>query len=197
MKEQWNARYNSTNYIYGIEPNSFFAESLLKLNPGKILLPGEGEGRNAIYAAQNLWEVHAFDYSNVACEKALRLANKNNVNINYSVHDTNQINFAENSFDLIAVFYLHLITHERIDFHNHLIKLLKPKGVFLAEYFSKEQLNNNSGGPRKSELLYSKSDIFNDFNRLSKVKIEEVKTYLDEGDWHKGQAEVIRIIGNK
>ena len=70
----WDKRYNSPEYVYGKEPNEFFAAELKKLKPGLILLPAEGEGRNAVFAAEQGWKVHAFDSSQVAEDKALSLA---------------------------------------------------------------------------------------------------------------------------
>ena len=65
----------SEEYVYGTEPNQFFKEQLQKIIPaGKLLLPGEGEGRNAVYAAKLGWMVDAFDQSSVARTKALNLA---------------------------------------------------------------------------------------------------------------------------
>ena len=43
MKEFWDQRFSSEEYIYGTEPNEFFRQELLKLAPGRILLPAEGE----------------------------------------------------------------------------------------------------------------------------------------------------------
>jgi len=55
MKAFWEERFGQTSYIYGKEPNKFFAVSLAELSPGRILLPGEGEGRNAVFAARKGW----------------------------------------------------------------------------------------------------------------------------------------------
>jgi Tellurite resistance protein TehB len=74
MKDFWNTRYKEESYAYGIEPNAFFKENIDKLVPGKILLPAEGEGRNAVYAARKGWEVTAFDFSDEAKIKTLKLA---------------------------------------------------------------------------------------------------------------------------
>lgn len=64
MKKLWDSRYSNLNYAYGIEPNKFFKEVLDKNNfTGKILLPAEGEGRNAVYAAKKGLDVTAFDIS--------------------------------------------------------------------------------------------------------------------------------------
>ena len=54
MKEFWNERFSSEEYIYGTEPNLFFKSELDKRTPGDLLMPAEGEGRNAVYAV-NLW----------------------------------------------------------------------------------------------------------------------------------------------
>ena len=51
MKEFWNERYSQEAYAYGTEPNAFFKSRIDQLSPGKLLLPAEGEGRNAVYAA--------------------------------------------------------------------------------------------------------------------------------------------------
>jgi hypothetical protein len=51
MENLWDQRYASDAYFYGTEPNEWFAEKLRILKTGKILLPAEGEGRNAVWAA--------------------------------------------------------------------------------------------------------------------------------------------------
>ena len=62
-QKKWNERYGQKAYAFGTEPNVFLKEQLDELNPGSILFAAEGEGRNAIYAAANGWEAHAFDIS--------------------------------------------------------------------------------------------------------------------------------------
>ncbi|HEY0354603.1 MAG TPA: hypothetical protein VGC29_00285, partial [Flavisolibacter sp.] len=79
----WNKRYADNNWVYGVQPNRFFKQFIDSHKPGRILLPAEGEGRNAVYAAKKGWTVDAFDFSVVARQKALQLAENNNVHINY------------------------------------------------------------------------------------------------------------------
>jgi hypothetical protein len=64
MIDFWNARYSAAEYAYGTEPNAFFKAQLDQLTPGRLLLPAEGEGRNAVYAAKKGWEVAAFEPNN-------------------------------------------------------------------------------------------------------------------------------------
>lgn len=72
MIDFWNERYAEKEYAYGIHPNQFLADSILKLpKHGKILFPAEGEGRNAVYAAKNGFEVTAFDLSSEGKRKQI------------------------------------------------------------------------------------------------------------------------------
>ena len=73
MKKFWNERYADSQYAYGTEPNAFFKSQIDQRPAGRILLPAEGEGRNAVYAATLGWDVYAFDFSTKAKEKALLL----------------------------------------------------------------------------------------------------------------------------
>ena len=56
------------------EPNAYFKKIIDTLFPGKILLAAEGEGRNAVYAASLGWDVYAYDFSEMAYKKAMKLA---------------------------------------------------------------------------------------------------------------------------
>ena len=47
-KTFWDERYSNADYVYGEELNEYLQAQLLKLNPGKILFPAEGEGWNAV-----------------------------------------------------------------------------------------------------------------------------------------------------
>lgn len=63
MSNPWDQRYASDEYVYGTKPNVFFKSQIEQLTPGKILMVAEGEGRNAVHAAEQGWEVTAFDSS--------------------------------------------------------------------------------------------------------------------------------------
>jgi 2-polyprenyl-3-methyl-5-hydroxy-6-metoxy-1,4-benzoquinol methylase len=196
MKEVWNSRYDQTEYIYGIKPNEYLKSFLETHKPGNILLPADGEGRNAVFAAKLGWQVDAFDYSESAKKKANQLANVNNVDINYSVSDV--LHFSTtNSYDLIAVIYLHLIPDIRTQFFAKLSTFLKPGGHILLEAFSKNQLKYSSGGPKDSNLLYDLTEINKDFQDLKIKELIESEIFLDEGDLHQGKANVIRLLAQK
>jgi hypothetical protein len=197
VKEFWDIRYKGDEYIYGKEPNKFFAECIRGLATGKVLLPAEGEGRNAVYAASMAWDVYAFDFSEHAKSKALSLSLENQVFLSYEIASWDEFQAPQDFFDLGAVFFLHLPSQDRKAFHQKLFSWIKPGGKIICEYFSKKQYGLNSGGPQNTSLLYSLEEIRNDFKNLNIQVLEEKKVLLNEGVSHKGDCWVIRIIAEK
>lgn len=194
----WDERYSSKDYVYGEYPNHFLKEQLDKISaPGKLLLPGEGEGRNGVYAAKLGWQVDAIDQSVNAQNKALKLAKKNNVEINYRIVDLTKFVPFKNHYDAVAIIFVHFSQEFRKAFHKTIIDSLKPGGQIILEVFSKDQLGKNSGGPQDLAMLYTLDDIKNDFRSLKTILLEEVNIFLDEGDKHRGVASVIRFVGEK
>ncbi len=198
MKNFWDERYTENEMVYGYKPNRFLEEQLDDLSTGKILLPAEGEGRNAIYAATKGWQVTAFDFSAVAQQKALQWAEKNNVGINYKVSDMLQYNAEPNSFDVIALIYVHMKPEVRYAFHQKVISWLKPGGKLILEAFNPNQINNQSGGPKEQDMLYSRSMLKADFaERMNIDYCGNVTMMLDEGSFHSGKADVVRLMATK
>ncbi|MDD4087804.1 MAG: class I SAM-dependent methyltransferase, partial [Bacteroidales bacterium] len=154
-------------------------------------------GRNAAWAACQGWDVVAVDYSHAGKAKALKLAQKHQVKLDYRVQDLADLNFAENSFDAIALVFVHLPAAVRKRVHQKLIRSLKPNGLFILEAFHKDQLQHNTGGPKNAEMLYDSALLKSDFGDLQLRQLTETRTMLNEGNWHKGQAAVVRFIGIK
>lgn len=203
MKEFWEERYSTEEFAYGMEPNVFFEKTLKKLNlKGAILLPAEGEGRNAVFAAKMGLNVTCFDLSAQGKVKAQKLAALNNVDINYKVGEFLEMEFEENSFDVIALIYAHFPPNVKSEYHKKIATYLKKDGILILEGFSKNQLeinkeNSASFGPKNIEMLYTTESIRDDFLALETVELREELIELNEGIHHKGKGSVIRFIGKK
>ncbi len=202
MSQFWNDRYAAKEYVYGETPNLFFKEQIEKLKPVKILLPAEGEGRNAVFAAKLGWEVSAFDQSSEGQNKAIKLANKNAVEINYTVGEFNNITYTQNHFDLIALIYAHFPGNLKSEYNQKLTTYLKHDGLVIFEAFGKNHLtyrekNPKIGGPDNVEMLYSIEEIKTDFSNFEILLLEEKIIELAEGDHHVGIGSVIRFVGKK
>ena len=197
MKEFWNDRYSAADYVYGKEPNEFFKSEIDKLPAGNLLLPSEGEGRNAVYAAKLSWTVDAFDQSEKGKEKCEALAKENNVTVNYTIADAVEIQLEEDKYDMIAFIFAHYPSSIRKQVHQKCIKALKPGGLLLLEAFNPLQLNNQSGGPKDIDMLYTAELLKSDFGDLNVRLLEELSTVLSEGKHHSGKGDVVRMLATK
>lgn len=196
MQQFWDQRYAENETVYGLNPNRFFKQFIDSRKPGTILLPAEGEGRNAIYAASKNWQVDAFDFSEVAREKALDFARGEKLNINYTLQDISLFK-AEKQFDAVGLIYVHLPEKQRKAFHAEIYKSIKPGGLFVLEAFAKEQAGLSSGGPKDPAMLYDAPSLCSDFPFMHMITCEQKEVVLEEGEYHKGKAAVLRMIGQR
>ena len=202
MKERWDERYKEPEFAYGKAPNVFFKEWLTKFVPGKILMPADGEGRNGVFAAQMGWQVQCFDLSTEGQTKALQLAKENNVSIDYTVGDFDQLDFEAAGFDAIGLVYAHFPADKKSAFHKKLNGYLKPGGIVIFEAFSKQHLQYKKldpkvGGPDDLGMLFSTEELAADFSNYEVLLLTEDIPVLEEGKYHQGQGSVIRFVGRK
>ncbi|MCF8260127.1 MAG: class I SAM-dependent methyltransferase [Melioribacteraceae bacterium] len=197
MKDLWNKRYSEPQYSYGAEPNQFLKENLAGIKPGKALFIAEGEGRNAVYAASLGWVVDAVDFSEEGKRKADLLATEKGVKINYVVEDLENYNFTPDHYDLVVYIFVHLHHDLKREIHQRSISSLKKDGLIIMEVFEIDQLKYSSGGPKTKELLYSLSEIAEDFINLDFQSFSKEEVELGEGKYHQGRGMVIRFIAKK
>lgn len=198
----WDERYAEQEYAYGTAANVYFRKQLQKLEPGKILLPAEGEGRNAVFAAGTGWQVYAFDQSIRGKEKAVALARQNGVEICYAIADAEKAAYPENSFDALALIFAHFPEAKRSAIHQRLLRFLKPGGVLILEGFSRrhsefQKGNPKAGGPRDPEMLFDLEMLKEDFRDFEFQEASEETIRLEEGEYHQSEASVIRIFAVK
>ncbi len=202
MGEKWDDRYSKEGYAYGDKPNEYLKEQLSKLEIGTILFPAEGEGRNAVYAATLGWKAFAFDQSTAGKNKALQLAQKHGVKIDYQAGEFQAIRYQPDQFDAIALIYAHFPGDKKSSYHKTLTTYLRKGGIVIFEAFSKKHLKYNSvnpkiGGPKEISMLASIEEIKSDFSNFEIIELSEQVIELHEGDYHNGQGSVIRFVGKK
>lgn len=198
MQAFWNERYAQSEYAYGEVPNQFFQDQLPKpFGEGQALFPGEGEGRNAVYAAQRGWTVCAFDLSARGQEKALQLATQRQVDLRYEVANVLEYEFPEMEYDLIGLFFVHLPPELRQLLHQKTVTALRTGGMVILEAFHPRQLGLDSGGPKRTDMLYSTENLREDFSKLDIQQLQHTVGYLREGRYHQGEAQLTRMIAKK
>lgn len=198
-KEFWDERFGHDHYVYGTAANRWFAEQLAKLRPGKLLLPAEGEGRNAVHAARQGWSVTAFDISGQGRRKALQLAEKHGVLIDYRAGMLAELPDLPRDFDALGMIYAHVEASVRNRFNAGVAELLRPGGTLIFEAFAVEQLAyqpvHNSGGPRQADMLFTVDAVRGEFPEIAFSVLKEEEVTLHEGGGHEGLAKVVRGLG--
>ena len=86
-RADWDERYAGSELLWSAEPNRFLVAETAGLTPGRALDLACGEGRNAVWLARRGWQVTGVDYSEVAIEKARRLASARKANVDWVVAD--------------------------------------------------------------------------------------------------------------
>ena len=198
MKGHWNDRYIENEAAYGKTPNVYFAKTLRELGKTRdltkmnILLPCDGEGRNAIYAAQLGLTVRSFDASEVGVKKSLKWAKEAGVTIQSTCEDAFEF-YPKEHYDVIGLIFAHMPSNLREEFHHKIESWLAPGGALILEGFHKEQLGRHSGGPKKEEMLFDAQMMKADFSKLECIQIEKTITEINEGEFHKGEAVTLQM----
>lgn len=201
-KEFWNQRYAEQEYAYGTEPNSWLKECLEKLPAGTMLVPADGEGRNGVFAAQQGWQVTAFDISEEGRKKALQLAASRGVSVNYDLCDMDEVDYPDASLDALVLVFAHFPAVKRKAWHERLSKMIKPGGYLIMEAFHpdhqiNQKINPAAGGPKEPSMLYTKELVTGDFPEWHMIELLQEEVMLQEGPYHVGKAAVVRVLAQK
>ena len=165
-------------------------------------MPAEGERRNAVYADKMGLKATAFDISIEAKKKAMKLAEKGNVEIKYEVDNLGDLDIMNEQFDSAALIYAHFPPSVLSDYHKKIAELVKPNGCIILEGFSIGHLELRKqdprvGGPDKLEMLFSEDTIKRDFLDFEFIQLEEVEIELNEGKFHIGTGKALRFVGKR
>lgn len=191
----WDNKFNRDDYLYGTEPNRYIESCSVDFQNGsKIICFGEGEGRNSIFFAKNGFQVTALDASRVGLDKAKKLAENSQVEIETVLSKIEDFKTSE-SYDYGVSSFMHLHRDDREAMFNSILNSLKNGGLFVGEFFSSNQLSYSSGGPKDIELLYSLDETKDILEKLNCkiLELDEVLVDLNEGEGHRGEASVIRV----
>lgn len=197
-QEFWNDRYGAEGFAYGTRPNAFLARNAGLIPPGgRVLLPADGEGRNAVFLAKQGFTAVSFDFSEVAVEKAKRLAAREGVAVEATVADAFAYDYTVGSFDAVVLIFVHQDETLRKHIHASCIAALKPGGLILLQAFRPENLGRGTGGPREPDRVYTEEILRGDFAACEILHLASGEEELDEGPFHRGRAAVIDLIARK
>lgn len=194
----WNKRYESENYVYGTSPNVFLKEvqSLLPIN-GKVLSIAEGEGRNAVFLAEQGLDVVAWDFAESGLDKVNKLAKNQNVQVHTELVDLADVTWKQNQWDEIVCIFGHFPGEIRKKTLKGISQAVKPGGYFVAEVYSHYQIPYQSGGPKELDFLYQPKEFLAEFSDWRIVHFFLGEVTRNEGELHNGLSHVIQFVGQK
>jgi len=163
-QKRWDKKFGRKEFALGKEPNPFLKKHIRLLPRGKALDIATGEGRNAVFLAQNGFDVDAVDISEKGLKKARKLAREKGVKINTFLVDLDQYHIAKERYDLIANFYFlkrRLIPRIRNG--------VKKGGIIVFETYLLEHRALATGGPTQAKYFLKPNEplrLFRNFRIL-------------------------------
>ncbi len=190
----WDERYNTSEYVYGVEPNDFLASVIAEIPRGRTLCLAEGEGRNAVFLAEHGHDVVAVDASAVGLEKARKLAKARGVVIETQVADLADLAIELDSWDAVVSIFAHVPPAVRKPLHRKIVQALRPGGMLVLEAYTPEQIKLGTGGPPVAEMTMSLQDLRAEFEGLAFSHAKELQRDVIEGKYHTGRGAVVQLI---
>lgn len=197
----WDQRYTEEGFAYGTAPNDFLKAEYSKIpKGGKVLCLAEGEGRNAVFLAQQGYQVTAVDQSAVGLQKAQDFAAKNGVEIVTVVADLADYELGNEAWDGIVSIAAHVAPQLRKDLHAQVVTALKSGGVFILEGYTEQQIEASGfGGPpaAQKQLFMALAELKTELVGLDFVVGAEVQRHMSEGKYHQGESAVVQVVACK
>ena len=181
----WDKKFSDPKMGFSREPSRLLVNAIRGRKPGTAIDLGMGEGRNAIFLAQQGWQVTGVDLSDVAIAQAKAHAAKAGVKINAVLDGLDHCDLGRNQWDLIILFYTHAwYNGARRQSAQRMRDALKPGGLLVIEGFAGNE-----------DYLFHPNELLRDFPELRVMFYEDTQ---GEAEWAPGrQSHVIRFVGEK
>jgi tellurite methyltransferase len=167
-QKRWDERFKGKKFAFGKEANPFLRRHISLLPKGKSLDIATGEGRNAIFLAQNGFDVEAVDISKMGLRKARKLAKEMGVKIRTFDVDLDTYQIKKGQYDLIANFYF--LKRSLIP---KIKKGLKKGGRVIFETYVLEHRNLGTGGPKETKYFLKPNELLRLFDGFRILRYRE------------------------
>jgi SAM-dependent methyltransferase len=195
QREEWDRRYADSGFLWTVEPNRFVVQEVRDLTPGFGLDLACGEGRNAVWLAQQGWRVTAVDFSPVGLDKARQLADARGVTVDWLLADLLDYEPQPGAYQLALVTYLHIEPVERAAVLLKACSALAAGGEILVVGHDLSNLSDGVGGPQDPSLLYTPALIVAELPGLSLRRAERVRRPVDvDGQFHDAIDTLVRAL---
>jgi len=157
----WVKKYDTDDFVYTKDVNQFVVEFCGGLPVGTAIDVAGGEGRNAVWLAEQGWTVEVIDFAPNALDKAKKLAAERGVAERVLVTEASALDFTSQlaPVDLAVVAYLHIYSHQFAEAMARTVAAVKPGGHVFGVWHALENLQHNSHGPQNPDALPSVASL--------------------------------------
>jgi 2-polyprenyl-3-methyl-5-hydroxy-6-metoxy-1,4-benzoquinol methylase len=170
-------------------PSTFLIGATKKLNPGIALDAGMGQGRNAVYLAQQGWDVTGFDISQKALDASRLNAEKAGVCIKTFKSSYSKFDFGREKWDLIVLIFAWAPVSDP-DFVARLHTSLRRGGKIVFEHFIDDP-DHPYAAPVRALQPGKLRIYFGDF------RIERCEEKEGIGDYGGPGSQLVRMVAQK
>lgn len=168
----WDERYRSVDRLWSGGANPQLVANVESSTPGRALDVGSGEGADAIWLAEQGWQVTAVDISVVALERgaqrAAEVGTEVAARISWAPADVLTWVPEPSAYDLVSAQFMHLGSPQRESLHRRLAAAVRPGGSLLIVGHHPSDLETTVGRPDQPNLMPT---------------AEQVGATLDRTDW--------------
>ncbi len=191
----WDERYAESDLVWSATPNQFVAAELADLPPGRALDLAAGEGRNALWLAEQGWQVSAVDFSLAGLDKGRALQERHprgrDLHVDWVHADVLAFDPGPERYDLVLLAYLQLVAEERHTAVRTAFGSLREGGELFVVAHDSSNLTEGTGGPQDPSVLYTAEDVLADLDgeRFEVARAERVARTVAADDDHRGEAD--------
>ena len=181
--ERWDERYAGREYLWDVQPNQFVARHVADLEPGTAIDLAAGEGRNAVWLAQQGWNVTAVDFSQAGLDKAARLAADSGVADRVVTVNADATAWAPaEPVDLVVIAYLQLPPAQVRTALEHAAGWIRPGGLVLVVAHDRSNIEHGYGGPPIPDRCYTVEETVAALSALEVETAEVAERHVEAED---------------
>ena len=132
VHDEWDRRYSDQEQLWSGRPNGALVSQTRGLPAGRVLDVGCGEGADALWLADNGWEVTALDVSRVALDRAAAQAALTGAEVRWLHAGLVEAALPPGSFDLVSAQYPALLRTEDNQAERALLGAVAVGGILLV-----------------------------------------------------------------
>ncbi|KAA1419648.1 class I SAM-dependent methyltransferase [Nocardioides humilatus] len=160
-REFWDERYGGSDRVWSGRPNRRLVEQTADLTPGHALDVGCGEGADAIWLAEQGWEVTAVDVSRVALDRTAEHAIERKVDHRVRVGEYDVLSGhpprhprRSHGFDLVSAHFMHVPRDDFDGVYSRLAAAVAPEGRLLVVAHHPHDVDSGARRPHGPGLLF-------------------------------------------